>query len=329
MGNCSSFTRALYTKNSSGGGRISFSGRTGPNSRVAPTSFPRQGSSGKSLSEKLIFFQHASRIGPTGEDTFCSRRFIFTRDTTRSEVGRQIKTFLKNWKKLTGEKKFGNCKGYKISYHLDPFLVRVPHSQKMNRDQSTLVNQEIESMLQKGAIKKVSHISGEFLSNLFLGDKSFRWRKEASDKPEKSKFVYTIPAIENRGPPSNKRSLAGTGLHAQDCSSRCTFYNTNKSKVQEIPQVQMGEKPVRVFCPCFGLGPAPLIFTILMKIPISLMRRINIRLIIYLGEILIMARPVQELIFHRDTVVYLLQNLGFVLSQFWNRLRKYNFWEWL
>ena len=180
MGNCSSFTRALYTKNSSGGGRISFSGRTGPNSRVAPTSFPRQGSSGKSLSEKLIFFQHASRIGPTGEDTFCSRRFIFTRDTTKSEVGRQIKTFLKNWKKLTGEKKFGNCKGYKISYHLDPFLVRVPHSQKMNRDQSTLVNQEIDSMLQKGAIKKVSHISGVFLSNLFLGDKSFRWRKEAS-----------------------------------------------------------------------------------------------------------------------------------------------------
>ena len=105
MGNCSSFTRALYTKSSSGGRRISFSGRTGPNSRVAPTSFPRQGSSGKSLSEKLIVFQHASRIGPTREDTFCSRRFIFSRDTTKSEVGRQIKTFLKNWKKLTGEKK--------------------------------------------------------------------------------------------------------------------------------------------------------------------------------------------------------------------------------
>ena len=29
---------------------------------------------------------------------------------------------------------------------------------------------------------------------------------------------------------------------------------------------------------------------------------------------LIMARSVQELIFHRDTVIYLLQNLGFVLN---------------
>ena len=155
-----------------------------------------------------------------------------------------------------GKKNLEIVQGYKMSYHMDPFLVRAPHSQKMNRDQSTLVNQEIESMLQKGAIKKVSHISGEFLSNLFLGDKSFRWRKEASDKPEKSRFVYIIPAIENGGPPSNKRSLAGTGLHVQDCSSRCTFYNTNKSKVQEIPQVQMGGNTVRVSLPLLWTTPS-------------------------------------------------------------------------
>ena len=42
----------------------------------------------------------------------------------------------------------------------------------MNTDHSTLVNQEIESMLQKGTIQKLSHVSGELLSNLFLVDKS-------------------------------------------------------------------------------------------------------------------------------------------------------------
>ena len=67
-------------------------------------------------------------------------------------------------------------------------------------------------------------------------------------------------------------------------------------------------------CLCFGLGPAPLIFTKLMKLPISLLWRLNIRLIICLDDMLIMARSVQELIFHRDTVIYLLQNLGFVLN---------------
>ena len=112
----------------------------------------------------------------------CVVEGLFSRDTLPKVklVGRS-KHFLKNRKKLAGDKKILEIvEGYKISYHMDPFLVRVPHSQKMNRDQSTLVNQEIDSMLQKGAIKKVSHISGVFLSNLFLGDKSFRWRKEAS-----------------------------------------------------------------------------------------------------------------------------------------------------
>ena len=51
-----------------------------------------------------------------------------------------------------------------------------------------------------------------------------------------------------------------------------------------------------------------------MKVPNSLPRRLNIRLIIYLDDMLIMARSVQDLIFHRDTVIYLLQNLGFVLN---------------
>ena len=161
-------------KSSSGRRRISFSRRPGPDRRVAPNnSFPRQGSSGKKFPEKRTFLQHASTIDPTGEDTFYSRRVIFIRDTAKSEVGRQIKTFFKELEETDwGQKILEIVQGYKIPFHMDPIQVRVPHSQKMNSDQSTLVNQEIESILQKGAIQKVPHVSGEFLSNLFLADKS-------------------------------------------------------------------------------------------------------------------------------------------------------------
>ena len=37
-------------------------------------------------------------------------------------------------------------------------------------------------------------------------------------------------------------------------------------------------------CRCFGLGPAPRIFTKLLKVPIALMRRVNIRIIIYVDD---------------------------------------------
>ena len=91
------FARALHHKKAVVGGVESvFSRRPGPDSSVAPnSSFPRQGSSGKKFSEKGTFLQHASRIDPTGEDAFCRRRVIFIRDTVKSEVGWQIKTFFK------------------------------------------------------------------------------------------------------------------------------------------------------------------------------------------------------------------------------------------
>ena len=65
-------------------------------------------------------------------------------------------------------------------------------------------------------------------------------------------------------------------------------------------------------CLCFGLGTAPRIFTKLFKIPISILRRINIRLIIYLEDILIMT--LEEILMSRDTETFLLQHLGFVIN---------------
>ena len=67
-------------------------------------------------------------------------------------------------------------------------------------------------------------------------------------------------------------------------------------------------------CLCFALYPASLIFTKLLKEPIALTCWLNIRQIIYLDGMSIMTRSAQELIFHQDTVIYLLQNLRFFLN---------------
>ena len=67
-------------------------------------------------------------------------------------------------------------------------------------------------------------------------------------------------------------------------------------------------------CLCFGLGPAPRVFTKLLKIPISLMRKINIRVIIYLENMLILSHTVREAYMSREAVIYLLQNLVFIIK---------------
>ena len=64
----------------------------------------------------------------------------------------------------------------------------------------------------------------------------------------------------------------------------------------------------------FVLGPASLLFTKLIKSPIVLLQQIKIHLINDLDDMLIMTRLVQNLNFQQHTVIYLLQNLGFVMN---------------
>ena len=52
-----------------------------------------------------------------------------------------------------------------------------------------------------------------------------------------------------------------------------------------------------------------------MKIPISLLRKLNVRLIIFLDDILIKVVSKEEMIVVRATLIYLLQGLGFLINK--------------
>ena len=86
-------------------------------------------------------------------------------------------------------------------------------------------------------------------------------------------------------------------------------------------------------CLCFGLGPAPRIFTKSIKVPIALLRRVNIRIIIYLDDMLLMGRTLPEIFIARDKMIFQLQQIKFsnyvrarsprnVISILWIKLEK-------
>ena len=47
---------------------------------------------------------------------------------------------------------------------------------------------------------------------------------------------------------------------------------------------------------CFGFSPAPLVFTKLSKVPISLLRKLSVRILIYLGDMLLMSSSLWDLL---------------------------------
>lgn len=65
----------------------------------------------------------------------------------------------------------------------------------------------------------------------------------------------------------------------------------------------------------FGLASAPRDFTKLMKPAIGLLRRLGMRMIIYLDDMLMMNEDQQALLEEGKTTCYLLQCLGFVINQ--------------
>ena len=67
-------------------------------------------------------------------------------------------------------------------------------------------------------------------------------------------------------------------------------------------------------CIYFGLGSAPRAFTKLLKVPISVLRCLMIQTIIFLNDLLIFGNTMEEIRIARDSVIFLLQHLGFVIN---------------
>ena len=81
------------------------------------------------------------------------------------------------------------------------------------------------------------------------------------------------------------------------------------------------KKLYEFFCLCFGLDPAPRIFTELLKIPVSVLRHLIVLIIIYLEEMLFIGHTIEETLMARETVIFLLQQLGFV-EEGWHQHRE-------
>ena len=62
-------------------------------------------------------------------------------------------------------------------------------------------------------------------------------------------------------------------------------------------------------CLCFGLRTALRILTKLLKVPVSVLRRLMIRDIIYLNDLLILGNSMNKIFLARDSVIFLLWSL--------------------
>ena len=224
-----------------------------------------------------------------------------------------VKHFVKNWQKPANDAMILDIlRGYEMPFILPSRQSKLPDLCQLTKEASDLVDQEVQDMLRKGATVFSDPKEDQFFSSLFLVKK----------KGEGNRPVVNLKHL-NSNIPYQHFKMEGLFLLKEMLltgDKRCKI--DLKDGYFAIPLSIKSRKYVRFqwnnllydfCCFCFGLSPALLVFTKLLKVPISLLRKLNVRIIIYLDNMVLMASSLENLLMARDTLIFILQHLRFLI----------------
>ena len=229
-------------------------------------------------------------------------------------VAGRLRYFQQNWGKLTRDPNILNIvKGWKIPLVKNAVLPQNPNPIPFSKEEEDLVSLEIQKMLEKGCIKQTHPQQNQILSNLFvIPKKNGELRPVINLRRLNALIPYHRFKMETL---QNLKQILQEGDLMIKLDLRDAYYAVPLSQEsQHLVKFLWKGTLYKFICLCFGIGPAPRVFSKLMKVPISVLRRLNIRLVIYLDDIIILGQTRWEIEVAKHTTIFLLQQLGFVIN---------------
>ena len=147
----------------------------------------------------------------------------------------------------------------------------------------------------------------------FCGPKERR-NLQANYKSESAEQIRKAPAFQDGRASAVQGSPAERGLDGNDRSQGCIPININCSRPLEPTEVQVAGSDIRLRCLPFGLSSAPRVFTKLLNPILALIRQRGFRIIVYLDDMMLMARSPQVLMSQLRALLQILQLLGFMIN---------------
>ena len=156
-------------------------------------------------------------------------------------------------------------KGYKIPFYSKPFQSKIPSQPIVGFEQEELVKLKVKEMLKKGTIRKVQPLKGKFVSNVCIPCKKEKWGPKTSDKSEAIECLYHILPLQNGRFAKSAILAAKRRLHVQARLKKRILFSSFGKKFKAICSLPWSENFYELLYLCFGLEPAPRIFTKLLK----------------------------------------------------------------
>ena len=187
-----------------------------------------------------------------------------------SPVGGRLRLFSKQWKRITNDPAILNLvNGWEIEFHTHPQEAIAKQKTNMAADERLAVEGEIAAMLEKGAIEKSGAVQGQVLSGIFLREK-----KDGSSRP-----ILNLKGLNDHIPYihfkmetlKNVKDMLKEGDWMVKIDLKDAYFTLPlQPNSRKYVRFRWGKDIYQFLCLCFGLGPAPRLFTKLMKVPMTI-----------------------------------------------------------
>jgi hypothetical protein len=184
----------------------------------------------------------------------------------------------------------------------------------MSKEMAEVCDKEVKDLLAKRAIAEVTDDSAGFVCSFFCIKKkqAGQFRPIVNLKPLNKFIRYQHFKMENL---ESVRFLVRKGDWLAKVDLKDAYFTVGvKKEHRKYLRFRWGKRVFEFNCMAFGLAPAPRVFTKILKTVMAFLRRKGIRLVIYLDDILVLNESKEGLVADVNTVLELLQSLGFLIN---------------
>ena len=226
----------------------------------------------------------------------------------------KLKKYISKWKKLTNDQwVLSTVMGYKIEFDKKPYQRKIPRPIVFNNEEKVLIQKEVSDMLFKGAIKEVPHEENEYISNIFLvKKKNGKYRPVINLKKLNEYVSYNHFKQENldlilKG---IRKDSYFTSLDLTDA-----YFSISVDKTYRKYLKFVWDKKLYAFqCLPFGLASSPRVFTKVLKVIFSHIRRMGIDSYFYIDDSLLQADNYLGSVQNTEKVQKFIQSVGFDIN---------------
>ena len=236
--------------------------------------------------------------------------------TNHTCIAGRLSYFTPNWKILTKDPWVLNCiQGYTIEFVSQPSQCQAPKELVFTQEEAKNLTVEVEKMIQKQAVARVplEQSAKGFHSQLFSVPKKDGGTRPIINLKRLNSHVETVH-FKMEGIHMLKDILKQGDWMTKVDLKDAYFMIPMASNMKRFLRFRWQSQTYQFNCLPFGLSSAPWVFTKTTRPIVTVLRTLGLRMIIYIDDILIMADSQAMAREHTATLIFLLENLGFIIN---------------